>query len=205
MLRILGSNSAEPVQVELVGGDWFEPLLVPAAIILAGLLAAFLSYLVHRQSMASADGQLVARFEHERRLREREAVRNSLDATAETIRGIVHAIGEYSGRIISAQALRRDLERTGNQEEAEELQYEINDMQSEINALIVPAHDAMFEAQPALFRLRMRFPNDHPVAAGFSQWHESTSVARTANGCRRSTCDCRRVEGSPRDSREIRR
>src|SRR6478672_9498387 len=133
MLAVL----TEPVQVELVDhSHWWIPYLVPLAVVLAGVIAAGLSWLIHRQSVEAEDRRLQRRFAHERRMRERDATRATLDDVVKVIIRTNEELAEFASRVIELEGVRAEIEQArerGDESELNALGLRLRDAQLKVN------------------------------------------------------------------------
>jgi hypothetical protein len=168
---------SEPIDVHIIGDNhWWEPFLVPLALIFAGLIAAGLSWLIHRQSLEAEERRLARRFRHERRMREREATRAVLDDAVALIERMIDATTQLISQVDTAERIRRDLEQArqeGREQDEKVLLQRVNPAYDELQKTLAQVGHLNQEAFAVQFRLRLRFPDDHPVVTAFAAWRDA--------------------------------
>jgi hypothetical protein len=166
---------AEPVDVRIISDEhWYEPFLVPLAVILAGLLAGFLSFYLHRANLAAEDRRQQRRFDHDRKMRDREATRNLLDWVVEQIVEINRLAGEFASSLDQINvSLQRVLQVPPEHPERGALEREHLEALTLRNQRLSPAGEALNEAIATMFRLQLRFPVDHEIVRTFGEWHQA--------------------------------
>lgn len=174
MLAVL----TEPVDVRLIeDNDWFDPFLVPLAIILAGLIAGGLAWLVHRQSLEAEDRRLKGTFRHERRMRNRDASRAALDEVLSRISLILETTTDFVGNVVVLEAVKAESEEARRREtsdsELQSLGLRLADAHEKVNKTTMPAHHATAEGMRAIFKLQLWFADDQPIVQAFARWQEA--------------------------------
>ena len=165
----------EPVDVRLIeDGDCWEPFLVPLAIILAGLIAAGLTWLIHRQSLEAEDRRLRRTFRHERQMRNRDAARATLNQAVETIAEINDAVTDYSSGVHARARVLSQVDPELSDDEREHLTEQIAQMESEIRSDFIQAGKALHKGPPMRFRLQMAFIDDDEIVGAFERWYTAT-------------------------------
>ena len=140
----------EPIDVHVsTGTDW----ITPVSILLAGLLAAWLSWITHRRTLR-----------HEGLLREREATRRALDGVVDEITRTADALGragEVSG----------DLERALPDRPRPRF-LRPRQFDDRIRRSIQELKDSHTRLMGAAFRLHLRFPDEHPIIGALARWRD---------------------------------
>lgn len=150
-MLVLIAALTEPIDVQVSSGtDW----ITPVSILLAGLLAAWLSWITHRRTLS-----------HERILREREVTRKALD-------GVVDEINR------AADALRRAGEASGDLERAlperpRPRYFRPRQFDDRLRRSIQELKESHIRLMGAAFRLHLRFPDENPIIGAFAQWRDS--------------------------------
>lgn len=175
MLAVL----TEPVDVRLIEDqDWFEPWLVPLAIVLAGIVAALFSWFLHYQEQSADDRRQDRIFEHDRRMRDRDSRRAMLDGVFATMSARIDAVSDFGSAVREVVVERRHIARI---EEADDAPAGAHRSATEHhNRLMVAMMSAMeaasranLEGFAAMARLQLWFPPDHPIVATYTNWHDA--------------------------------
>jgi hypothetical protein len=174
MLAVL----TEPVDVRLIeDNDWFDPFLVPLAIILAGLIAGGLAWLVHRQSLEAEDRRLKGTFRHERRMRNRDAARAALDEVVSLISRTLETTTDFTGAIVILEGIKAEFDEARSRETSDSewhsLGLRLTDAHEKVSKATMPAHHATAEGLYARFKLQLWFGGDHPIVQTFARWQEA--------------------------------
>jgi hypothetical protein len=175
---MLVARLTEPVDVRLIEhNDWFDPFLVPFAIILAGLIAGGLAWLVHRQSLEAEGRRLKRTFRHERRMRNRDAARAALDEVISLISRILETTTDFSGNVVLFEQVKAEFEEARQSETSDSewriLSERLADAHQKVSNTAIPAHHATTEALYAQFKLQLWFGDDNPIVQTFAQWHQA--------------------------------
>jgi hypothetical protein len=145
---------AGPITVHVTQSrHWWEPFLVPAAVVLAGILAAALAWWTTERTLR-----------HNRAMRERDATRDALDAVVgeiNTTADVLNRAGEASGQLERALPERPRLRRRG--------------FDDRLNASVDELKAAHIRLMAAAFRLHIRFPDEDPIIPAFAAWREGVA------------------------------
>ena len=139
-----------PIDVHVSNGtDW----VTPVSILLAGLIATWLSWITHRRTLR-----------HERLLREREATRRALDVVVDEINrtaDVLQRAGEASG----------DLERALPDHPRPRF-FRPRQFDERLRRSSRELKESHARLMGAAFRLHLRFPDDHPIIGAFARWRD---------------------------------
>jgi hypothetical protein len=150
-VTVLLAVLTEPIDVHLVQDhDWWEPFLVPFAVVLAGVLAAAFSWWTTSRTLR-----------HDRQLREREATRKALDGVVDEINSaadVLNRADEASGELERSLPKRPRFRRR-------QFDNRLRTSMEELKASYV-------RLMGASFRLHLRFPDEHPIIPALATWRE---------------------------------
>ena len=160
-----------------------DPLIGPFLIALGAFLAAWLTVRTankrHREQLEhdrdlqdqrlTHDRELHAfQLAHDRFLRERDATRGTIDEVTGALTRAMDALSEFTGDVLNADRYVRERLASDTQEEREALQRQWNQAMIELTQKVRPFHEMVELLRPAQLRLRLRFPDAHPVFRNFA-------------------------------------
>lgn len=144
------------LEVELTGGEWWEPFVVPAAVVLVGVLAAAFSWWLTRRTFA-----------HERAMRERDASREALDAVIAEVSKASGTLNRASESMLEYARQRRvNLKQGGH--------FDYTGAGADVERRVIPElRDTHLSLMASAFRLSVRFPDSEPMIGAFATWRDS--------------------------------
>lgn len=174
--------SPQPLEVEIVGRDWWEPLLLlvgPLAIALGALggvgLTVYFAHRRHREQLAQSARLHREQLQNDRLIRHREHVRQVLDSVIENVQALIDELHELDQEIAGAEARRSEILETTTATAAEsESSNRLARLEAGISSQLAGVHDSVARGWSDSIRLRVRL-GDHEVAAA----HEAFVTAAT--------------------------
>jgi hypothetical protein len=175
----------QPFEVELVGNEWewVIPLIGPLAIALGALGGAMLTVWfanrrqdkqlkhdrdLHEEQLAHDRELREAQLAHDRSLRANEATRLTIDDVTGVLTNAMDALTQFQGELVMAEEAGREQREAGDQESREGLQRKWNAEVESLTRVIFTTEEAVHQIRPAQLRLRLRFPDSHPVYRNFA-------------------------------------
>jgi hypothetical protein len=156
----------EPIEVHLVGGgsDLSGQLLI-AALALFGVLLTIWTANKRHQAQLAHDRELRADdLAHDRRMRDREHVRTTLDRTLDQLTDSIDALSRATTRALQTEKVREDedgIEASGNAEQQLEAVKKTMKAEADLGEALGTAHRATTAQMQATLRLRVWLgPND---------------------------------------------
>ncbi len=183
----------EPLDIHLVGGGSDLPgqLLIAALALFGVLLTIWTANRRHRAQLAH-DRQLRADdLAHDRRMRDREHVRTTLDQTLDQLTGSIEALSQAATRALQAEQVREDeegVEAFGNAEQQLEAVKKTMKAEADLAEALRKAHGATTAQMQATLRLRVWLGPDEPLTDAHAEladqlraWYSAVGEALEAN------------------------
>lgn len=177
----------EPVEVKLVGGgadliDFLGPALIALAAVCAAWLAAH-----------TANKRQQEQLDHDRTLRERELLRNTLDEVVESATRCIRELSEFSAR---AQVGDKQQDEGSAEDKLDALAVELMEAEDRTHALTL-------EMWSNTLRLHLRLPQSHPITISHEDlvdacrdWYKTLA----ATGTERRTAEQVAAESDAKDA-----
>jgi hypothetical protein len=180
-LRGFGSMAVLSVlEVHLVGGpSSLAQLAGPAAIVIAALAGAYFAARYASRNVArelkAADRRLRLQLRHDQSMRSREATRETLDDVTDNLTNAMNSLAAYTAALMTIEQITGALEEASDESQKENIQRSLDRLDDEIAKRRQLSHDAAAQLPPAQLRLRLRFPENHPVYEAFRVVVEAVS------------------------------
>lgn len=182
---ILRDVSPQPFEVEIVGREFWEafvPLVGPFAIAVGALVGVWFSNRAagnrHKEQLdhdrdlhekrRALDRELNARqLESDRAIRAMEETRSTIDEVTNVLTNAMDALTKFVGERSNLERIEIEQAASDTLEEREEHQRHWNAALASFTESLVPTYQAVEALRPAQLRLRLRFPDEHPVFTSF--------------------------------------
>jgi hypothetical protein len=158
---------AKTLEVEIVGNEWWESLLGPALIATAAVIAAFVA-------AYTANKRQREQLSHDRALKARDHLRNTLDDAVERVIGAVEVYAEFAAYIGVNESLRqRNLKVLADADSTEEEKKSARNSNKEIlaenSAFSEKATARGAELIATQGRLRLRLGSTDPIVEAYEE------------------------------------
>lgn len=167
---ILAARKAEPIAVEVVGGDgtFLHVLLALGGSAFVAIAAIFAAVVAAR----TANQRQRAQLDHDSEVRRREHIRDALDTAAERLYEAFEALTVYQLRIEEAEKARAALKKardneTTSPDASDKAKTLVDHMHDEIKEARQQSTPQLLAVQASEFQLKLRIGNDHPIVKAY--------------------------------------